>query len=470
MRGLTISALIVAASLVSAASASAAPTAPFTQCPPVGDNTSCRILIWVTANGIQFFEDTNQPSTYDGDDDTLVGVLNERPGAALQFIDLSSPTLPIFGFDGDGLCSQTTTPPGCPLPGSTGYEGPNITFSNIAGDNMSGRVNFTGGLVNGGTAYFALEDEVAVSDFFGLETQVSSPTTAVGGSGVTDTAFIHDLNQPTGLITWRVYGPDDFNCSGDPVDTLVHGVDGNGPYTSGTFFPGLAGTYTFVASYTDDPNNPDMTSSCTDSNEQVSVGPKLTTEALVSATVGQTIHDTATLSGARDPVGRITFSAYGPNDPDCTGPAAFIVDAPVQTGNGTYLSREFTTTQAGTYRWIARWEGDSNNPAVETSCNDPQETTVVNPLPVIQVVPAHATSHARFKVAYARFVKPRGKAGYLLVRVNSKRAKHVRLRIKLSAKHWTGQRVTRKIRTNRAVKLRGLHLTGTQKIRVIVLG
>ena len=213
-----------------------------------------------------------------------------------------------------------------------------------------------------------------------------------------------------------------------------------------------------------------LTSDCNDPNEQVLVGPKLTTEALVSATVGQTIHDTATLFGARDPVGRITFTAFGPDDPDCSGPAAFIVDAPVQTGNGTYQSREFTTTQAGTYRWIARWEGDARNPAVETSCNDPNETTIVNPLPPIVVVPAHATSHAKFKVKYARYVKPRGKAAYLLVRVNSKRSQHVRLRIKLSAKHWTGHSVTRRIRTNRAVKIRGLHLTGAQKVRVIVLG
>jgi hypothetical protein len=242
-------------------------------------------------------------------------------------------------------------------------------------------------------------------------------------------------------------------------------------YQSLVWFPGLAGTYSFVASYSGDQNNPAATSPCNDPLETVVVGPKLTTQAAVSATVGETIHDTATLTGARDPVGFITFSAYGPNDPNCSGPAAFIVDAPVQTSNGPYLSREFTTSAAGTYRWIARWNGDARNPAVETSCNDPQETTVVNPAPPIVVVPAHSTSHARFKVAYARYVKPRaGRAGYLSVRVNSKRAKHVRLRIKLSAKHWSGQNVTRTIRTNRAVRLRGLHLIGAQKVRVVVLG
>jgi hypothetical protein len=483
MRSLVTAALVVAASLVGAAAASAQDTtAPFSECPAVGDNTGgCRILIVITPNGIQYLEDTNQPATYDGDDDTLVGVVNTRPGQPINFIDLSSPTLPIFGFDGDGICTQTPAPPPdgqltCPFD-PTGYGGPNVSFSNISPDTRSGRVNFgAGGLALNETAYFGLEDTVAVSDLTGLETHVSTQFAAVGGSGVTDSAVIEDDDPndnsfPTGSITWNVYGPDDFTCSGDPVDTFFTTISSSGTYTTPVFFPGLAGVYTFVASFASENNDfPSLTSGCQDPDETFSVGPKLTTEALTTATVGQTIHDTATLSGARDPVGRITFTAFGPDDPDCSGPAQFIVDAPVQTGNGTYLSREFTTTQAGTYRWIARWEGDARNPPVETSCNDPNETTVVNPLPPIVVVPAHATGHARFKVKYARVIKVRGKAPYLQVRVTSKRAKYVRLRIQLSAKHWTGQRVTRKIRTNRAVKIRGLHLIGAAKVKVTVLG
>ena len=82
--------------------------------PAVGDNTSCRILIVITANGIAAFADPAQATTYDGDDDTLVGVVDQRPGPAVQFIDLASPTKPIFGFDGDGLCTQTPSP--APVP------------------------------------------------------------------------------------------------------------------------------------------------------------------------------------------------------------------------------------------------------------------------------------------------------------------------------------------------------------------
>jgi hypothetical protein len=478
-RSLVIAALAVAASLVGAVSASAqAPSTPFTQCPAVGDNTSCRILIVVTNSGTQAFVDNAQAATYDGDDDTLIGVLNQRTGqsATLNSLDLSSPTLPIFGFDNDGICTQNPGPDCTGFPDPNGYGGPGVTFSNISPDFHSGTVNFAGGLGTGVSAYFGLEDEVGVSDLFGLETHVSRHFTAVGGPGVSDTAVIvdddpNDNSRPTGLITWHVYGPDDPTCSGDPVDTFVHGVDGGGAYTSGEFHPTVAGFYTFVAEFASDSQAfPSTVSGCFDAEEHFAVGPKLTTNAQVTATVGQTIHDVATLSGANNPVGRITFELYGPDDPNCNHVPVFVVDAPVQTGNGDYSSQQFTTQAAGTYRWIARWEGDERNPTVQTSCNDPNETSVVNPTPQIVVVPAHATGHARFKVKYARVVRPFGKRSYLLVRVSSRRTQHVRLRIRLSARGWSGQTVTRRVWTNRAVKIRGLHLYGTKKVKVTILG
>jgi len=468
--------LAAAVSLVMASAASAAPATPFNQCPAVGLNTSCRVLIVINpGGGLSFFEDPAQSPTYDGDDDTLVGVVNNS-GVVVQSIALSSQTVPIFGFDGDGLCSQTPAPPNCPPNGfgPTDYEGPNVTFT--VTDANSGFVNFTGGLAPGATAYFGLEDQVAVSDLQPpLTTAVSSGTTSVGGSGVTDTATLTGTTNATGNITFSVYGPDDPTCSGEPFFLSSAGVAGNGVYTSGTWFPNLAGTYTFVARYSGDANNQPLTSACADPLETVVASPKLTTLASQSATAGQTIHDTATLSGGRNPTGQITFSLYGPDDADCSHRAIFIVDAAVYAGNGTYSSQEFVTSAAGTYRWIAHYEGDANNPPVETACNDPQESVVVGsgaaPTPPIVVVPAHSTSHARFKVAYARYVRARaGRNAYLLVRVNSRRAKHVRLRIQLSAPHWTGQRVTQTIRTNRAVKLRGLHLIGTKRVKVTILG
>ncbi len=53
------------------------PAPPFTQCPHTGLDASCRILIVIGANGGQrILTDNNASSTYDGSDDTLIGVLN----------------------------------------------------------------------------------------------------------------------------------------------------------------------------------------------------------------------------------------------------------------------------------------------------------------------------------------------------------------------------------------------------------
>ena len=68
-----------------AASASGPTTPPFTECPAVGYNASCTLLVDVTTGGIAILKDNTatagMPSnlvanTYDGVEDTLIGVVN----------------------------------------------------------------------------------------------------------------------------------------------------------------------------------------------------------------------------------------------------------------------------------------------------------------------------------------------------------------------------------------------------------
>ena len=75
---------------------------PFLQCPPVGVDGSCGVLISVTGSGATVIDDPSQPP-YDTVEDTLVGVQNSssRP---LSILTLRSQNA-IFGFDGDGLCA-----------------------------------------------------------------------------------------------------------------------------------------------------------------------------------------------------------------------------------------------------------------------------------------------------------------------------------------------------------------------------
>ncbi|MBS1843102.1 MAG: hypothetical protein JST53_01685 [Actinobacteria bacterium] len=140
----------------------ATPTPPFTECPAIGLDTSCGLLLNVTNFGTAVLQDTSQ-GPYDGQEDTLVGVLN-RSSQTITQLPLSSP-LGIFGFDSDGICS-TGYPgtlfqdPGCPF-GPTGYEGPGTAFEPAS--KTTGVVRFSPGLPPGGTAFFSLEESLAAS-------------------------------------------------------------------------------------------------------------------------------------------------------------------------------------------------------------------------------------------------------------------------------------------------------------------
>lgn len=105
-------------------------------------------------------------------------------------------------------------------------------------------------------------------------------------------------------------------------------------------------------------------------------GPTLTTTASPSVLAGGQIFDTATLSGANNPTGTITFALYGPRDPTCSSTPIYT-DIQSVTGNGSVSSAPFTTTFADIYVWVATYSGDANNPPLTTACGDPAETVVV---------------------------------------------------------------------------------------------
>ncbi len=88
------------------------------------------------------------------------------------------------------------------------------------------------------------------------------------------------------------------------------------------------------------------------------------------AVIGQTIQATAQLSESPNASEEISFEVFGPDDTDCSGPALSPAPAaaPV-TGEGEYLSGEFTPPEAGIYRWSAHYPGDLENPAADSICS-----------------------------------------------------------------------------------------------------
>jgi hypothetical protein len=128
----------------------ATPSVVLAQCPPVGDATAgCDLVITVTDSGTTIAAGPSAGiagGTYDGSDDTLIGILNNS-STALSSINLSS-TTDIFGFDGDGIDTFGVTGN---TSDSSGYGGPDSFFTGINGAATSGTVDFVTALAaNGG--------------------------------------------------------------------------------------------------------------------------------------------------------------------------------------------------------------------------------------------------------------------------------------------------------------------------------
>jgi RHS repeat-associated protein len=181
----------------------ATPAAPFSQCPAIGNDTSCGILVNVTGSGSQILTDGTQ-GPYDGSDDTLIGVLNSS-ATAVGSLTLSSSTQP-FGFDGDGICAFAgwTGVAGCPY-GTTGYEGPGTSFTGITPDFNGGIVVLSPALQPGQSAYFSLEEPLT-----GSQVTAGGPTTPEQGSAAnpsehsTTCSILQPVNCATGVF-WHQF-------------------------------------------------------------------------------------------------------------------------------------------------------------------------------------------------------------------------------------------------------------------------
>jgi hypothetical protein len=126
--------------------------------------------------------------------------------------------------------------------------------------------------------------------------------------------------------------------------------------------------------------------------------PELTTMATATATLGDPISDTATLSGATsDATGTVTFRLYGPFtgadastdtcvDPDpannVTGNLVTTIEVntlgiPDASGNYLVPSGNYTPTTVGRYQWVVFYSGDENNGAVSSECKAANEASDV---------------------------------------------------------------------------------------------
>jgi len=276
-------------------SAASAPAPPFSECPAVGYDTSCEILIYITSSGATVQYDSSQ-GPYDGEDDTLIGVLNDdaSPVSSLELNSVAS-GLDIFGFDGDGVCSNPNPTSGLSLSATvaaecaqntvdtTTYGGPDSYFTNISSDQESGDVNFIAPIAgSGGSTFFSLENNLDGASLIGVPPDTSITTSLSGGgksgpnilvpegTAVSDAGTLSGTNagEATGTVTYDVYS--DSTCS-----TLVNSGTAEAIATAGTLPVSSPvsltspGTYYWQASYSGDTNNNSSMSTCGAETETV---------------------------------------------------------------------------------------------------------------------------------------------------------------------------------------------------------
>lgn len=121
-------------------------------------------------------------------------------------------------------------------------------------------------------------------DMGAYESQVTPPanptltTTATDASGastlVSDSATISSGSNPTGSITFKLYGPSPTPaCTNLVFTSSPVTVNGNGTYGPVSFSPTAVGTYYWVASYSGDEHNNPVSGACGDTGETSTVSP-----------------------------------------------------------------------------------------------------------------------------------------------------------------------------------------------------
>jgi hypothetical protein len=233
-------------------------------------------------------------------------------------------------------------------------------------------------------AAFALVVIVGVAGLQGTASAApASPTLSNQASGgwwagtyLYDTGNLNGGVNPTGYITYVLYGPDDATCSRRPAWVTFTHVFGNGYYSSASYLTSAAGTYRWISWYSGDANNyPSVISACGAPSATAAVGKRnvtLSGKASPASSLG-TLTNTATLGqgvGPTGPTGTITFTLFGPGNLTCSGPPIFTSVKPVTT-NGLYLSDAYRPGFRGKYSWKLAYSGDANNVAQYTTCSDP---------------------------------------------------------------------------------------------------
>lgn len=231
-------------------------------------------------------------------------------------------------------------------------------------------------------------------------TIVTTATNATVGATVSDTATVTP-STAAGSVTFSVYS--DSTCKTTALATSTKPVT-SGSATSNSYTTTAAGPLYWQATFnpTDTAKYTQAVGTCGDQsggNNEISnvlkASPTITTLASNADLPNGVISDTASLSGGYNPTGTITFTIY--DSLTDQGQCAGVVDTITVnvSGNGQYTATESNVFPAGSYYWLASYNGDANNNKATHGCPLGTETSTVNrATPALQTNATDATMPA----------------------------------------------------------------------------
>jgi hypothetical protein len=209
-----------------------------------------------------------------------------------------------------------------------------------------------------------------------VTTELSNPSVVVNSGTTTDTATVTG-NDPTGSVTFDVFGITDTTCSLAPVSTFADVPLVNGSATSPSTFFTTPGQYQWVAFYNGDSNNKTARSSCGSEDLTVTkASPTITTNTPANEGLNDAAGDTATMVGGDGPTGTVTFTLYydgltAPTTPVCSGGNVDVETDTLNSGIASTLPYQYQAD--GYYEWVAKYNGDgNNNSSAATTCGAEQ--------------------------------------------------------------------------------------------------
>jgi hypothetical protein len=311
-------------------------------------------------------------------------------------------TFRVYGPD-DANCAGTPVVSSVPVTaGQFTYQSPTF-ITNAAGTYRWVAEYSVAGVVLASTACNDPNESVLVTRATPTISTQASPAVTLGGA-IFDTATLAGGFNPTGTVTFNLYGPNNATCAGGVAFTSSPTLAANGTAASGPFVPLLPGTYRWVASYSGDANNAPVAGACNDPNESVVVSPAPTTTSSSTSTSTSTSSTSTTTTSTTVPRTTTTSTSTTTTSTSTTSTSTTTsTTLPTTTTSSTTTlpptTTSSTTTTSTTTTVPPVPAGSTTTVVTTTTIETPATTSTVAPdttaLPPTTAAPTTTTTAPR---------------------------------------------------------------------------